>query len=289
MGKSSSVHPFNLKSDERSPQGYNLLDSNSFATLPPEILDKILEQISANREGRPTLLACALVATWWTGPSQRRLFSSVEIYESSYRLWINGVILSGSKARLLGYIRSLWHSRGLDIGIKYQMRHLPHDSGEYLSALHNLRSLTLYNTWVEHIGEEGFYTCFSAFRETLTFLSLDTFAMSFSAFVTLVDYFPNITTLELDPPVLEPDERPVPSLSRPLRGKLLVHEVQTRHLEFFNQFAELGLEYEELVINSPSVIEPEFLKGALEISTGTVKFLRLAAELHCEWALPAPP
>ena len=93
------------------------------------------------------------------------------------------------------------------------------DSGEYLSVMPNLRSLTLHHTGVEYAGEDEFRTCFSAFRESLTYLSLETFATSFSAFVTVADYFPNITILQLCSFELEPDEGPVPSLSHPFGGR----------------------------------------------------------------------
>ena len=252
--------------------------------LPQEILDKILEHISVDRWGRQTLIACTLVATWWTGPSQRRLFSSVEIDERNYQRWMDGVVLSGSNLHLLAYIRSLeWRPEGT----RYRMRDLEKYSGEYFSALRNIRNLTLYNVKVEHISEGGFHTCFSAFRETLTYLSFDTFATSFSAFVTLVDYFPNITTLQLRSFVLKPDEGPVPPLSRPLRGKLHIHRVQSNYLEFLDRFTKLDLEYEELIIDSPYVfMDPKFVERALRISPSTVKFLRLTAVLHCERSLP---
>jgi len=100
------------------------------------------------------------------------------------------------------------------------MRDLPQDSGEYLSALRNIHNLTLFNTKVEHIPKDQFHTCFSTFRGTLTYLSLEVFDTSFSAFVTLVNFFPNLRTLQLRSFALGPDEGPVPSLSRPLRGKL---------------------------------------------------------------------
>ena len=93
------------------------------------------------------------------------------------------------------------------------------DSKEYLSAMPSLRSLTLHYTGVENAGEDEFRTCFSAFRESLTYLSLETFATLFGAFVTVVDYFPNITILQLCSFELEPDEGPVPSLSHPFGEK----------------------------------------------------------------------
>ena len=167
------------------------------------------------------------------------------------------------------------------------MRDLPRDSGEYLSALRNLHSLRFYNTFVGHISGEQFHTCFSAFRETLTHLTLEAFAISFSAFVTLVDYFPNIATLDLGSFVLEPDEGSVPPLSRPLRGKVHIYYPRSDSLEFLNRFAKLDLEYEELVIETNLWIltEIEFVESALQISASTVKFLRLAADPECECTL----
>ena len=246
--------------------------------LPPEILDNILERIPANGKGRLTLAACALVATWGTGPSQRRLFSSVFIDEGNYERWMNSVVLPRSKAHLLEYVRSLWQCRGLDMRIKYQMQDLAQDSGGYLLALRNLYGLTLYAIRVEHINADQFRTCFSAFRETLTYLSLENFATSFSAFVTLVDYFPNIATLQIDWFEVESDERPVPSLSRPLRGKLDLRGVHEDCLEFFDRFSKLDLGYEELAISNSYMIAEEIWECILRISTSSVKFLRLTDE-----------
>ena len=201
---------------------------------------------------------------------------------------MNGVVLSRSKNCLLGQIRLLRHSNAGCIGIKCQIRGLTWDSGEHFSALCNLHSLTLSAFRIERIGEDMFHTRFSAFREALTCLSLDNFTTSFSAFVTLVDYFPNIATLRLDSFLVEPDEEPVPSLSRPLRGKLYVYEVLPDRLEFFNRFAELDLEYEELTIDSGCIpMGATFVESALQLSRRTVKSLRLACE--CEYPLPALP
>ena len=276
--------------DEQSPQGSNPQGLGASVILPPEILDKILEYIPANNEGRSTLIACSSVATWWAGSSQRRLFSSVLIHEDNYQRWMNGVVLFGLKARLLEHVRSLWHRRGVDFRVAYRMRDLPKDSGEYLSALHNIRSLTLCMIEVEHVGGEGFRTCFSAFREALTHLSLDIFITSFSAFVALVDYFPNIRILQLRLLNLERDNGPIPTLSRPLRGKLYVQCVQDYSLElsleFYNQFAKLEQEYEELTIDPYSLsssAKTKFLDGALQISTATIKLLRLTDEFRGEW------
>ena len=239
--------------------------------LPPEIVDKILDNIPTGKEGRRTLIVCALVATWWTGPSQRRLFSSVQIYPSNYNRFVNNVVLPRPKTHILGFIRSLVYSHRRDC----RLQDLVQDCGEYFSALCNLHSLTFHSIRVEHIGGGRFPTGFCTFRETLTYLSLRAFTTSFSAFVTLVGYFPNITTLWLDSFMLRPDEAPVPPLSRPLRGKLRVCEVGSSCLRFFDRLAELDLEYEELLLDSSSPMKAMFVKSVLQVSTGTVKFLRL--------------
>ena len=272
------VHSFFFATDltKNSPQGYSSPKPEASVILPPEILDKILEYISANWEGRPTLVACALVATGWTGPSQRRLFSTVSIGEGSYQRWMNGVILSGSKTRFLRYVRSMVHSL--------------RDCGEFFSALHNLRSLTLYN--LQRIRTEEIPACFSAFRETLTDLSLCDFTTSFSAFVTFVDYFPNVTTLRLGPSRLVPDERPVPPLSRPLRGKVWVRAVRFGCCNLLNRLADLDLEYDELFAEACGEGRGGreiIMETILRISPGTVKYLRLSSPSKGEHLCRNPP
>ena len=188
-----------------------------------------------------------------------------------------------SEARPFEYVRSLWHDYGLDVTTKYRMRDLAQHSGRYLPALRNLRRLRFSNIVIEHINEESFRVCFSAFRETLTCLFLDIFTTSFSAFVTLVDYFPNLTTLRLHRFQLEPEEGPAPSLSRPFRGKLHVH-AQAGSLELLNRLAKLNPQYEELEIDHSFAVtlHTPFLEAALQINPGTVKILRLTTDLFGE-------
>ena len=246
--------------------------------VPVEILEKILENLPANRWNRRTLMACTLVATWWTGPSQRHLFSSVEICEGNYSRWVNGVALSRSRDRLLGYVRSLRYARF----VGFQMRYLLRDSANYFSALPNLHNLTLCYIRVENIDEAKFHACFSTFRETLTSLTLENVTTSFRAFVALIDYFPNITTLRLDSFELQPGEEPVPSLSRPLRGKLYLRDIKDHRSKFYNQFVKMDLEYEELAIDFAHCHYMEFMGMPLRISTNTVESLRFTGEIECK-------
>lgn len=279
MGMSPIYPSFHCDFDEKLPQGSNLPEPGASLVFPPEILDDILEHIPADRHGRPTLLACALVATWWTGPSQRRLFSSVSICDGNYHRWMYGVVGSRSKTHLLRYVRSLTHSLGLKKGTRYPMQNLPRDSGEYLSALHNINSLSLQNITSKHTGEEIFRACFSGFRDTLTKLSLERITAPFSTFVALVGHFPNLTTLRLSPFKLKPDEGPVPPLTRPLRGNIYIHDVGSDCLAFINRLAGLDLEYDGLVIETVSMVDGEVLDSMLQLSASTIKYLRLDAVL----------
>ena len=106
--------------------------------------------------------------------------------------------------------------------------------------------------------------------------------------MALVDYFPNLRTLRMCLCEVRPDEGPVPTLSRPLRGKMYIqcgHMVTAHCLAFFRRFAELDLKYEELVIDTFSHAFPEvarLLDNALQMNSSTVKTLRLFVELDRE-------
>jgi len=191
---------------------------------------------------------------------------------------MNGVVFSRSKARLLEHVRWLSLSQ-------IQMRSLSQDHGEYLPALCNLRGLLFFLAEVQLVGEGQFQPCFSAFRGTLTYLFIDYISASFDALVSLVDYFPNLRALELRLYGLGPGEGLVPSLSRPLRGKLHVHSSLGNPSEFLSRFAKLDLDYEVLVIE-PSTSGyfggPTFLESALQISPNTVKYLTMTDEPQSE-------
>ena len=104
--------------------------------------------------------------------------------------------------------------------------------------------------------------------------------MSFNAFVTLVDYFPNIRALRLDSFCLKPIGKPIRSLSRPLRGKFHAG-VHINFLGFVDRFTKLDLEYDELIIDSRlSAFErTELIGSGFQISPSTVKLLKLNLQL----------
>jgi len=201
---------------------------------------------------------------------------------------MNSIVLSESKTHLLQYIRSLQYHCGWTDGHRNSLQGLSKDSGEWLPALHNIHSLGLANIRIDRLSEEELHGCFSAFRETLTDLTLGNFVTSFTAFVTLVDYFPNITALQLGLFSLEPDEGPVPSLSRPLRGKISIFPSHPNCFEFIDRLAMLDLEYEELVIEPAFMFEfarAGFLERILQFGASTVECLRLLCGPEREYPL----
>ena len=282
-GTSRLFPSFDCRFNGHSPQGRG---SSSLEPLAPEIMEKILEHIPLDTQGQPTLAACALVATWWTGPSQRRLFSSISIHRRNYKQWMDSIVRSGTKTHLK-YVRSLEHSLTRRGGIVYPMRNLPKDSGEYLSAMHNIQSLKLVDIGIERISKE-FYICFSAFRQTLTNLSLHSFETSFSAFLLLVDYFPNITTLRLSLLALKPCEGVIPSLSRPLRGRICLGCATSTRMEFFDRLAKLNPQYEELVLEPTLYVEAEVAGNFLRLCASTAEYLRLTAIFGREHSFKPP-
>ncbi|KAF9783870.1 hypothetical protein BJ322DRAFT_1067469 [Thelephora terrestris] len=208
-------------------------------------MDDVLGYIPLDREGRKLLIACASVATWWARPSQRRLFSSVSLDDENYL---------------------------------QRMEDVSRDSGGYLSALHNLRSLTLCNITLLPNGQEEILACFSAFRETLTELSLERISASFSSFVSLVGYFPNITTLRVEFFAWDYYESPVPPLSQPLRGEIYIRFTEIYWWKFIDQFTMLNQKYDRLVLDFGSiVVDAKNLESLLQSSASSVKYLQLEA------------
>ena len=194
---------------------------------------------------------------------------------------MDSVALPNPQSHVLRYVRSF--SLGSDGETEFSMENLAMNSGGYLAALHNLRSLTLIDISIVPIGEEAFHTCFSAFRESLTELSLEFFSASFSMFVALVGYFPNVTTLRLELFALHPYEGPVPPLSRPLRGELYLRWTNSYWQEFVNRFSKLNLEYDRIVVDFGLLtVGAEALETSLQLNTSGLKCLRLEARLQRE-------
>ncbi|KAF9645595.1 hypothetical protein BDM02DRAFT_493178 [Thelephora ganbajun] len=209
--------------------------------LPEELVDKILGHLPP--DDRWSLENYSLVSKSWLQPSRRLLFARIIIESTTYQSWLDNI--SPTNTGLLRHVRSLTYyhiggdeATGSRCGV-YALR-------DYLPSFFQLQQLTLYimniePTICEHLE------WFSAFQHTLSSLSLSLVSITWSAFVALVGYFPNLRDLYIYEPSFQVDDRPVPPLPHPLRGRLVV--ISGRVTEFpIDRFVGLKLEYEELVM-----------------------------------------
>jgi hypothetical protein len=120
---------------------------------------------------------------------------------------------------------------------------------DYLPTLCNLQTLTFSYMRIEPTIPERL-DLFSAFRHALLSLSLTTVSISWSAFASLVGYFPYLRSLEICWTHFRVDGQPVHYPSRPLHGRLLVGHMWEHPVDLVvDRFPELKLECEELVLD----------------------------------------
>lgn len=173
-------------------------------------------------------------------PARRRLFSSIVLTCSNYPSWKKR--MRCSRAEILNHVRSL-HYWAPDPNRQTQLERPP--DFNYLSTFRQLRSLTL-----SHISIPPDFSkqvkIFSAFQHTLRFLSLQGLTLTWSTFVTLIDYFPSLGHLELrDISYFDINWKQKP-LSRPLRGALSIIGVKDRYLDML--FDEVSVACDTLTI-----------------------------------------
>ena len=91
---------------------------------------------------------------------------------------------------------------------------------------------------------------FSPCQPALSSLALSVVSLQWRSFIAIIDYFPNPRNLELQCLSFEDENRNLPPLSRPLRGTLSFYLSEEKNLAaFFDWFARLEVEYEELVVD----------------------------------------
>lgn len=209
--------------------------------LPEEVLDEILSHLPSDN-GR-TLRSCSLVSKSWLEPSRRLLFANIIIRRDNYQSWREKI--PPTKTGLLHHIRMFTYflrgDRHSDLCRVHTLR-------DYLPSFCNLKNLTLCNMTIEQTISENL-ELFSAFQHTLSSLSLGAISITWSSFVVLVGYFPNLTYLKLLGMLFQVDKRPVARVPHAWRGRLFV-DLATRGPVGLpgDLFAELGPEYEELEI-----------------------------------------
>ena len=159
--------------------------------IPRELLDTILSNFPPDDQSSfPTLRSCSLVSKSWLEPSRRLLFANVSITPKNYPRWLENI--PPTNTGVLRHVRSLMFS---------SPRHeLPAPRigvpREYLPSLPQLRALSFHNVGIEHIVPEHIDS-FSVFQHTLSSLSISHLSFTWSAFVTIIGYFPNLMALEV--------------------------------------------------------------------------------------------
>jgi len=88
---------------------------------------------------------------------------------------------------------------------------------------------------------------FSAFRHTLTRLSLDRCVVTSSAFTTVINYFPGLNNLDLGRLFYQEDAKPAPPLTHLVIGKLCNTKFSEGGMCFFNRLSKLGLVFDEII------------------------------------------
>ena len=145
----------------------------------------------------------------------------------------------------------------------------------YFPSLHQLRHLSLSfvclsSSTAQDVG------VFSAFRHSLSRLSLSSCDFSVSTLVSLINYFPNLNILDLIRPRSPMDGKLTRPLSRPLLGQLQVSELDEEKSSIFDQLSELGLAFDEIVFDGPSPVSLQTLGHIINTVGARVKCLRLS-------------
>jgi hypothetical protein len=248
--------------------------------LPPELLDEILGHLPSGDVR--SLRSCSLVTKSWIFPSQKRLFESVGIRPGNLQSWLDNI--SPTNVELLGHVRMLsytgypWETIG---PVHLTLR-------DYFPSFRQLRRLTLCFTRTSSFPQQT--ELFSAFQHTLSEICLWDCSITRSAFVALINYFPNLTCLHLRSLDSRQDDEPIGPLSRPMFKKLHATPWTMATMDLPDELSKLGLRFEEVVISSavPSANWLDFVKGVIDAFGASAKHLRILGPFECTYNPPRP-
>ena len=203
--------------------------------LPFELVDEILTHLQHDKRA---LANCSLVAKSWTYPSQRLLFAFINLIPENHKAWQKN---GPQNAEMMQYVRTLTCSGSRS----FRVLHDDHSRSFYRLQYLALQAITPI--------ESNALNLFLAFRDTLSSLSLEYVSLTWSTFVGLINYFPNLRELLFHDSSLETDHSPIPPLSRPLRGTLCLSTLSASHFSTLSRgIAGLEPEYDRLeIIHDP--------------------------------------
>ena len=246
-------------------------------SLPHELIDEILSYLPLNC--KQDQRNYSLVAKSWTNPSRRHLFRTVIIQATTLWSWLNTI--SPANDELLQHVRSLyyvtdttaWRNGGQPI-------HRIDVLQEYLPSFHQLQHLTLSSMHIQSDISQRI-EIFSAFRYTLSSLSLKHCNITISALVTVINFFSNLDRLSLNRLLHEVDGEPPSSLSRPLIRNLHIFDPKEHDLGILNQLSELGPIFDTLVIGTWSPSPPRAFSLITDSLGVNAKCIRLFRSSEC--------
>ena len=211
--------------------------------LPAELIDEIISHLPLHDE--ESLRNCSLVAKSWLDPCQRRLFRSIRITPDTCQLWLANI--SPTNAELLRHVRELAYVIKGKHGSWHPPCRIGDDLRAYLPSFSRLQRLDFGYVDIEPtiLDHANLFT----FQHALSSLLLVRVSITWTGFVTLLGYFPNLMNLKVREVSFGADICPPPHLPCALRGRLLVRCVKERDpVPFIDQFVGQKLEYEELVV-----------------------------------------
>jgi len=244
--------------------------------LPPELLDEIISHVPSNDK---TLRNCSLVARPWVYPSQKRIFKVIDIWRNSHlKSWLEAI--SPTNVDVLRHVCSLT----CKIPSTLDSLHPPIDLlRDYSPSFRQLERLTFFTGILPSPAQIGTY---SAFQHTLSHLSLWCCSVTATGLVILVNYFPNLTHLELADLSCMVDGQPTPPFFRPLQ-KLTITEFCTEDgLDFLDQLMGLRPQCDEVSIGVFRDSCPSLAQHVINGVEASIQ--RLNLESHLEGAFSAP-
>ncbi|KAF9790872.1 hypothetical protein BJ322DRAFT_1017500 [Thelephora terrestris] len=209
--------------------------------LPQDLLDEIFNLIYDEYDDNETLRACSLVEKSWVYPTQRLLFSCIDVDIGSYPPWEGRT--GPGKAEPFDHTHSLFYFRSRHHGCDTLPRQLP--------PFRQLQTLTLSGpnfpkNFSQHLE------VFSAFQHTLSSLTSDCVEISWPSCFAIVCYFPNLSDLDIISPCSGDDNEEPMVPSRRLHGRLRVDEVMYL-TTFLDQLSSMQVAYDELEITREAI------------------------------------
>lgn len=211
--------------------------------LPQELIDKIINHLDTN--DKQSLRNCSLVATSWTHTSRKRLFRSVEIPSCKLQSWQNNI---SPENELLQHTRVLCYHES-DKGCNGKAMPVHETFHDYLRSFCKLEHFTLYSSGILLSPQQ--IESFSAFQITLSGITLQNCSGTEDGLVTLINYFPNLTHLNIYGLWCSPREGPTPPLSQHVHLKKL--DIAKWHGDHrFILPKPLGLRCDEISFTNPT-------------------------------------